>query len=59
MPVPFQSLLWLLAEGPMGLALSALLVLASPFPATRLSLRSSAVHVPINTIKAGDRNCKL
>lgn len=59
MPVPFQSLPVLLAKGPRGLALAALSVLASPFHTSCLSLHSSVVHLPINTINTGDRNCKL
>lgn len=59
MSVPFQSLPLLLAGGPRALALAALSMLASPFHATRLSLHSCVVHLPINTINTGDRNCKL
>lgn len=59
MSVPFQSLPLLLAEGRRGLALAALSVLASPFHSTQLSLHSSVVHLPINSINTGDRNCKL
>lgn len=59
MSVPFQRLPLLLAEGPRGLALAALSMLVSPFHTTQLSLHSSDVHLPINTINTGDRNCKL
>lgn len=59
MPVPFLSLPLLLAEGPRGLAVATLSLLAYPFHATQLSLHSSVVHLPLKTINTGDTNCKL
>lgn len=59
MPMSFLSLPLLLAEGPRGMALASLSLLASLVHAACLSPRSSAVHHPTDTMDTGDMNCKL